>query len=97
MNANEADSLFLYLDDPLIRKIAASAFDTSLIPNGSKRHELIVTAVKGGSSLSDTAWFLVPGITQVESLPDGYMMESIIHRMIRQFLCCLLPEKTISI
>jgi glycosidase len=71
INATGADSLFLFLDDVLIRKLSANAFDTSIIATGNTRHKLVAMAKKDNLNTSDTAWYLVPGNTQDEPLPAG--------------------------
>lgn len=71
VNASNADSLALFLNRQLIRKLAGSSFDTVLIAQGYQRHELIVKAKNETGVKTDTAWFMVPHTTTEESLPTG--------------------------
>jgi glycosidase len=71
IGAINADSLFLFLDDKLIRKLSGTAFDTTLMPTDHKRHTLLALAEKDNQIVSDTVWFLVPGAAGEVPVPEG--------------------------
>jgi|WetSurSiteA1Bulk_404760.scaffolds.fasta_scaffold00132_8 glycosidase len=71
IGATACDSLKLFLDEQLIRKIAGTSFDTALHVSGKSRHRLVAVALQDGSTAADTAWYMVPGTTADESLPAG--------------------------
>ncbi len=71
VNANNADSLILYLDGTRLKKIAKNTLDTSLEVTGHSLHQLITVASKADQIASDTAWFMVPAVTIDSTAPAG--------------------------
>jgi glycosidase len=73
ISAMDADSIFLYLDNNLINKVAGSSFDTAFITVDSKMHQLVAKAKKDATFAADTAWYIVPGPTVDRPIPAGYL------------------------
>jgi glycosidase len=71
ISARESDSVFLYLDEQLLKKTAGTTIDTIIQPGDNQLHTLIAAAKRDNEISYDSSWFIVQGITLEESLPEG--------------------------
>ncbi len=69
VNANEADSIVLYLDNKRAGKTVSPEFDTAFIASGFKRHQIVAAAFGNNQVVADTVWYMIPGETREAALP----------------------------
>src|SRR5512133_2631008 len=70
-SSNGADSISLLIDGATVKKAASIAIDTSITVTDKNRHEMIVVAIKDDQIAADTIWYMLPGNTHTEVLPQG--------------------------
>ncbi|HEX2394313.1 MAG TPA: alpha-amylase family glycosyl hydrolase [Bacteroidales bacterium] len=64
-----SDSLFLYIDNKLIKITTGLSIDTAIIAEGNIKHRIIGMAKNVTQELSDTAFFMIPSQTIEEPVP----------------------------
>ncbi|MBN2814884.1 MAG: Por secretion system protein, partial [Bacteroidales bacterium] len=71
LGALDNDSLFLYLDNNLIKKTTDNSFDTTITATGAVLHTLVAAAKNETGIVTDTCWYTIPGVTADETIPEG--------------------------
>lgn len=71
INATANDSIYLYLDNNLIKSITGQSLTDTITASDAAKHTLIAKAIKGSSAVYDTTYFIVPGSTPSATLPSG--------------------------
>ena len=71
-SSNDADSLFLYIDDILITKIQSTTLTYNHTENTAGSHKIKVMAKNTEETAIDSVYYFVRGNAVVESLPVGW-------------------------